>query len=70
MIPANISEAITIPKIIQTVHIREKLAVTLVSEFNVSDVSAEFGSLTFGVHLSNFHPLSGVALTSITVPVG
>ena len=49
MIPANISEAITIHKIIQTVHIREKLAVTLVSEFNVSDVSAEFGLMTFGV---------------------
>jgi hypothetical protein len=59
-----------IPNIIHTDHIREKPAVTTVSEFRVNDVSAEFGLSTFGVHLSNLQPLSGVAAIFIVVPGG
>jgi hypothetical protein len=57
-----------IPKIIQIDQIREKLAFTRVSEFNVNDVSGELGLSTFEVHPSNFQPLAGVAIKLMTVP--
>ena len=50
---ASIAAAIT-PKIIQAVQTREKLAVTCVSAFNVSEVSAESGLVTFGRPMCEF----------------